>query len=150
MPIYRNTFRSDIFRVRLENLSVFGKYQCSETACWFEIEDICIELETLEKQCWSYLRNIKTVINYFLPNISLIIYPYFSYEKSGWTLGLPNTGIFYSKDVASALKTKWNLYEDGAVSNLLILSCYIMLHSQNTATVHFRLRQKSNKFFLFA
>jgi hypothetical protein len=32
-----------------------------------------MELETLKKQCWSYLRNIKTAINYFFTNVLLKI-----------------------------------------------------------------------------
>jgi hypothetical protein len=57
-----------------------------------------IEFETLEKQRLSYIRNIKTAINYFFTNVSYIIYPYFSSEKH-WDM--PNNGIFYYKDVAS-------------------------------------------------
>jgi hypothetical protein len=49
-----------------------------------------IEFETLEKQCWSYLRNIKTAINYF--------YKHFAHNLH---LEMSNIGIFYSKDVAS-------------------------------------------------
>jgi hypothetical protein len=36
------------------------------------------EFETSEKQCWSYLRNIKAAINYLFANVSHITYPYFS------------------------------------------------------------------------
>jgi hypothetical protein len=32
-----------------------------------------IEFETLKKQFWSYLRNIKTAINYFFTNVLLKI-----------------------------------------------------------------------------
>jgi hypothetical protein len=61
-----------------------------------------IEFETLKKQRWSYLRNIKTAINYFF-------YKHFAQNPAKFLLSknlaehwdLPNTGIFYSKDVAS-------------------------------------------------
>jgi hypothetical protein len=59
-----------------------------------------IEFETLKKQFWSYLRNIKTTINYFFTNVLLKIYPNVS-ENLAEHWDLPNTGIFYSKDVAS-------------------------------------------------
>jgi hypothetical protein len=36
-----------------------------------------IEFETLEKQRWSYLWNIKTALNCLFTNVSHIIYPYF-------------------------------------------------------------------------
>jgi hypothetical protein len=60
-----------------------------------------IEFEKLEKQCWSFVRNINTAINYFL-HVLHIIYTHISHRKNlaeQWDL--PNTGIFYSKDVAS-------------------------------------------------
>jgi hypothetical protein len=61
-----------------------------------------IEFETLKKQCWPYLRNIKTAKNYFF-------YIRFAQNLAKFLLSknlaehwdLPNTGIFYSKDVAS-------------------------------------------------
>jgi hypothetical protein len=62
-----------------------------------------IEFETLDKPCWSYLRNIKTA-KLFLQTLSHIIYPYISQRKNlakQWDS--PNTGIFYSKDVASGI-----------------------------------------------
>jgi hypothetical protein len=46
-------------------ISVFGKSQCSPVALRWEIEDI-LSLKCWENKCWSYLRNIKTAINYFL------------------------------------------------------------------------------------
>jgi hypothetical protein len=63
-----------------------------------------IEFETLKKQCCSYLRNIKTAINYFF-------YKRFAQKLAKLLLSknlaehwdLPNTGIFYSKDVASGI-----------------------------------------------
>jgi hypothetical protein len=40
---------------------------------------------------WSYLRNIMTAIDYFFfTKILHIIYPYFSEETFGWTLGFAN------------------------------------------------------------
>jgi hypothetical protein len=37
-----------------------------------------IEFERLEKQCWSYLRNVETAINhFFVTNVSHIIDPIF-------------------------------------------------------------------------
>jgi hypothetical protein len=61
---------------RLENLSV----EQIPVFCygWLMRNWGYIEFETLEKLCWSYLRNIKTTINYFVTNVSHIIYPYFS------------------------------------------------------------------------
>jgi hypothetical protein len=62
-----------------------------------------IEFETLKKQCWSYLRNIKTAINYFFYKRFVQNLAKFLLSKNlaeHWDL--PNTGIFYSKDVASA------------------------------------------------
>jgi hypothetical protein len=56
----------------------------------------------LEKQSWSDLWNIKTVINYFFYKRFAHNLPIFSHKKNlaeHW--GLPNTGIFFSKDVAS-------------------------------------------------
>jgi hypothetical protein len=61
-----------------------------------------IEFDTLEKQCWSYLRNIKTAINYFFYKRFAHNLPIFLKGKNlaeHWEL--PNTEIFYSKDVAS-------------------------------------------------
>jgi hypothetical protein len=55
---------------------VFGKILADEKS------RIYIEFETLEKQCWSFLRNIKTATN-----VLHITYPYFSQEKFGGTLG---------------------------------------------------------------
>jgi hypothetical protein len=63
-----------------------------------------IEFETLEKQCWSYLSNIKTALNYFFYKRFAHYLPIFIIRKNlaeHWDL--PNTGIFYSKDVASGL-----------------------------------------------
>jgi hypothetical protein len=62
-----------------------------------------IEFETLEKQCRSYLRNIKTAINYFSQTfctLSTLIY----HRKN-----LPNTS-FYSKYVASVLYSTRTYY----------------------------------------
>jgi hypothetical protein len=43
-----------------------------------------IEFETLEKQCWSYLRTIRCSNKlFFFTNVLHIIYPYFSWEKFG-------------------------------------------------------------------
>jgi hypothetical protein len=61
-----------------------------------------IEFETLENQCRSNLRNIKTAINYFVYKRFAQNLPKFLIGKNlaeNWDL--PNTGIFYSKDVAS-------------------------------------------------
>jgi hypothetical protein len=58
-----------------------------------------IEFDMLEKQGWSYLRNIKIAINFFFKRFTHI-----SHRKNlaeHWDL--PNTGIFYSKEVASEL-----------------------------------------------
>jgi hypothetical protein len=62
------------------------------------------EFETLKKQCWSYLRNIRTAINYFFfkrfaKNLAIFLLSKNLAEH--WDL--PITGIFYSKDVASEL-----------------------------------------------
>jgi hypothetical protein len=56
-----------------------------------------IEFETLEKQYWSYLRNTKTAINYFLQTFRTES-THISHRKN--LADMPNTGIFYSKDVA--------------------------------------------------
>jgi membrane protease subunit (stomatin/prohibitin family) len=61
-----------------------------------------IEVETLKKQSWSYLRNIKTAINNFCLQTFCSKSSQFllsNYLAEHWDL--PNTGIFYSKDVAS-------------------------------------------------
>jgi hypothetical protein len=64
-----------------------------------------IEFETLKKQCWSYLRNINmTAINYFFLQTFCSKSSQISFKKNlaeHWDL--PNTGIFYSKDVASVV-----------------------------------------------
>jgi hypothetical protein len=54
-------YRRDIFR--LENLNV-----CQLPVFRYGLlmrNRGYIEFETLEKQCWSYIRNIKTAVNYF-------------------------------------------------------------------------------------
>jgi hypothetical protein len=67
-----------------------------------------IEFETLEKQGWSYLRNIKTALNSFY-NCFAHYLPIFIISKNlAEHLDLPNTGIFYSKDVASVCKVGTN------------------------------------------
>jgi hypothetical protein len=59
--IYYNGIWSDIFG--LENLSV---WQIKVFQCDLLMRNWgYIECETWEKQCWSYLRNIRTAINYF-------------------------------------------------------------------------------------
>jgi hypothetical protein len=58
-----------------------------------------IEVETIEKQCWSYLRNIKPARTISYECFAHYL-PIFLIRKI-WDV--PNTGIFYSKDVASAL-----------------------------------------------
>jgi hypothetical protein len=85
---------------------VFGKSQCfTNTACCDRNRKE-IEFETLEKQCWSYLRNIKAALNYFFYKRFAHYLPIFIISKNlaeHWDL--PNTGIFYSKDVASEDET---------------------------------------------
>jgi hypothetical protein len=62
-----------------------------------------IEFETVEKQ-WSYLRNIKTAINYFFLQMFSTKSTHISHRKNEAELwDLPNTWTFYSKDVASAM-----------------------------------------------
>jgi hypothetical protein len=91
-----------------EATSLDWKSQCLENPSVFHYYGLLmrnreyIEFETLKKQCWSYLRNIKTAINYFF-------YKRFAQNLAKFLLSknlaerwdLPNTGIFYSKDVAS-------------------------------------------------
>jgi hypothetical protein len=81
---------------------VFGKSQRSAIGIADEKLRIYWVWNVGKEQCWSYLRNIRTTINYFFTNVAHIIYPYFSYRQNlaqHWDL--PNTGIFNSKDVAS-------------------------------------------------
>jgi hypothetical protein len=62
-----------------------------------------IEFETLKKQFWSYVRNIKTAINYFFYKRFAQNLPKFLLRKNlaeHWDLP---TGIFYSKDVATGI-----------------------------------------------
>jgi hypothetical protein len=65
-----------------------------------------LRLKRWGKQCWSYLRNIMTAINYFfVTNVLHIIYTHIFHRKNLAKHGdLQNTGIFYSKDLASASK----------------------------------------------
>jgi hypothetical protein len=74
-----------------------------------------IEFETLENQCWSYLRNIQTAINYFYKHFAHNLpYTHISHMKNlSKHLDLPNTGIFYSKDVASGSET-WIFFVFGS------------------------------------
>jgi hypothetical protein len=67
-----------------------------------------IEFETFKKQCWSYLRNIKTAITYFFYKRFAQNLAKFLFTKNlaeHWDL--PNTGIFYSKDVASGASNQY-------------------------------------------
>jgi hypothetical protein len=62
-----------------------------------------IEFETLEKQCWSYLRSIKTAINYFFNKHFTLNLPIFLIGKIWlnigiWqTLGFSNLKMFPQK-----------------------------------------------------
>jgi hypothetical protein len=60
-----------------------------------------IKLEMLERQCWSYLRNIKTAINYFYKRFKHNLPTVLIGKNLAEQWDLPNTGIFFSKDVAS-------------------------------------------------
>jgi hypothetical protein len=57
-------FWSDMFR--LENFSIWQIPVFSQRLADEKSSICCIEFETLEKQCWSYLRNIETAVNNFL------------------------------------------------------------------------------------
>jgi hypothetical protein len=78
-----------------------------DTPCWWENRRY-FEFETLEKSCLSYLRNIKTAINYnFFTNVLHI--PIFIIRKTWQNNGIgKKTGIFYSKDVASGYSNMQN------------------------------------------
>jgi hypothetical protein len=51
-----------------------------------------IELET--SVSWSFIKNIKTAINYFFTKVSQIIFPYFSLDKFSGTLGYVKHWVF--------------------------------------------------------
>jgi hypothetical protein len=61
-------------------ISVFGKSQCSATACWWDIEN-----RVRKKQCWSYLRQ----------QVTIFVYKCFVYDLPIFLLGKPwlNIGI---------------------------------------------------------
>jgi hypothetical protein len=50
----------------------------------------CIEFETLENQCWSHLRNIKTAMNYFYKYFAHIL-PIFLIGKIWLNIGICQT-----------------------------------------------------------
>jgi hypothetical protein len=66
---------SFVNRSGIGKISVFGKSQCSATACLWEIEDI-LNLKRW-KNSVGHLRNIKTAINYFTnvshPNLPILL-----------------------------------------------------------------------------
>jgi hypothetical protein len=64
---------------------------------------VYIEFETLKKQCWSYQKNIKTAVNYFFfyKRFAQNLAKFLSSKNLAEYWDLPNTGIFYFKDVAS-------------------------------------------------
>jgi hypothetical protein len=71
---------------------------------------VYIEFETLKKQCWSYLRNIKRAINYFFyKRLAQNLAKFLLSKNLAEHWDLPNTGIFYSKDVASGYEMFANL-----------------------------------------
>jgi hypothetical protein len=112
-------------------ISNVRKSQCSATACWWEIEDIlryCVEdilrwgyialriaFETLEKQCCSYLRNIKTAINNFCKPFAHNL-PIFFIGELWLNIGICQTLGFsiqkmspqYKIDTAVSNSLKWN------------------------------------------
>jgi hypothetical protein len=57
-------------------------------------------VKTLEKQCWSYLRNIKTAINYLLQTFHTLSTHISDRKNVAEHWDLPNTGILYAKSVA--------------------------------------------------
>jgi hypothetical protein len=66
-----------------------------------------IEFETLEKQCWSYLRNIKTAINYFFYKHFAHNLPIFLLDKIWLNIGICQTlGFSILKMSSHAVMTK--------------------------------------------
>jgi hypothetical protein len=59
-----------------------------------------MEFETLEKQCWSYIRNMKTAMYYFYKGFEHNLHIFLIRKNLAEHWDLPKTGILYSKDVA--------------------------------------------------